>query len=152
MNWVRNCCILKGEQQILSCSADRTVRVWDITTRCNTKIMVGHTNWVWDCCEFESSNGSARALTASSDLTLRVWDLETAAELPELRLLGHGDWVLSCRAFTTDNGLPKALSSSRDQDLRLWNLDTAVRACMCTCVMYVWVRPSGCNRVLVVIA
>ena len=126
MNWVRNCCVLSGEKEVLSCSVDRTVRVWDITTRCNTKIMVGHTNWVWDCCEFQSSKGEPRALSASSDLTLRVWDLETGQEITDLRLLGHGDWVLSCRAFS-DAGVPKALSSSRDQHLRLWNLETAVR-------------------------
>ena len=41
----------------------RTVRVWDIETQINTKIMSGHTNWVWDCCEFKSSSGEYRALS-----------------------------------------------------------------------------------------
>eukprot|EP01046_Picozoa_sp_COSAG06_P018672 COSAG06_NODE_1307_length_9916_cov_99.462361_12_plen_116_part_00 len=71
-NWVRNCCVLQssGETEVLSCSADRTVRVWDIETQINTKIMSGHTNWVWDCCEFKSSSGEYRALSVRNLQTL----------------------------------------------------------------------------------
>lgn len=120
MNWVRSCCILDGEKQALSCSADHTLRVWNLEKKTNTKIMVGHTNWVWDCCQFRLG-GELRALSCSSDLSIRQWDLETGLEFEELRMLGHTDWVLCCRAYD-DGGEPKAVSTSRDESVRVWDL------------------------------
>lgn len=62
---------------LVSCSGDRTLRVWDTASgRCRA-VLEGHAARVW---EVACSASGRRAVSASADGTLRLWDLGEALE------------------------------------------------------------------------
>lgn len=77
----------------LSCSGDRTLKLWAAATGLEIYTLTGHTDKVNDC--FYSSDGTF-LFSVSNDRTLRMWDRTTGQEratlpLPEtlLSLAGH---------------------------------------------------------------
>jgi G protein beta subunit-like protein len=74
--------ILKGLisndiQTFATCSADRTIKLYDITEDNGfvyRKSLYGHTKWVWDCCFISDSS---HLITVSTDCHLKVWDCNT---------------------------------------------------------------------------
>ena len=62
----------KNNQQFLSCSDDRSIRIWDIQTNSCLSQLYGHTARIWDAIYLEKKN---LIVSCSEDQTLIVWDV-----------------------------------------------------------------------------
>jgi WD40 repeat protein len=99
--------------RLISGSADKTARIWDIRTQNTIHVLKGHTEFIFAVAF--SPDGSM-AVTGSDDNTLKVWDAKSGALITTLK--GHTDDVRS--ATFTPNG-KYLLSGSYDKTVRLWN-------------------------------
>ena len=100
----------------VSASADSTVRLWDLQSRCALHSLEGHSAGVW--CVAVTPDGT-RAVSASADATLRAWDLQTGRALHALE--GHTEPVFF--VTVTPDGT-RAVSTSPDKTVRLWDLES----------------------------
>jgi WD40 repeat protein len=110
---VLGCASTPDGKQVVSASADKTLKVWDVTTGRELATLDGHQGRVWSCAVMPDGQ---RAVSASADQTLRVWDVETGRELAILR--GHEGEVNAC-AVTPDG--TRLVSASDDKTLRVWD-------------------------------
>jgi WD40 repeat protein len=104
---------------IVSGFRDGTVRLWDVVTGSQHRVMRGHTEWV-TCVAFSPDGTSI--VSCSHDSTLRIWDLGTGVE--QLTLMGHTAQVNSL-AFAP-NG-QTIVSASKDGTLRVWDMLTGTQ-------------------------
>ena len=97
----------------ISCGGDKTIRVWDLETRQETRVMTGHEGAIAGLAI--SSDGR---LLASGDNanTIRLWNFLTGEPLGTLN--GHEGFVTDL-AFLPDGRL---LSSGFDETLRIWDV------------------------------
>ena len=102
--------------RLLTGSADRTLKVWDLAAGKAVQTLKGHTDLVTSCAV---SPDGRRAVSGSWDKTLRVWDLSTGT----LRrtLTGHTWFVTACVLI---DGGRRAVSGSWDKTLRVWDLES----------------------------
>ncbi|KAF8155552.1 mycorrhiza-induced NACHT/WD-repeat protein [Crassisporium funariophilum] len=128
-------CIVSGTGR-----KDYSVRVWDVSTAAELKVLNGHKDIVW-CVAF--SLDGTRIVSGSKDTSVRVWDVSTAGELKvlhghtkdtsvrvwdvstgaELKVLdGHTRIVYSV-AFSLDG--TRIVSGSKDRSVRVWDASTA---------------------------
>ncbi|MCX4633089.1 trypsin-like peptidase domain-containing protein [Streptomyces sp. NBC_01443] len=101
---------------LATASADKTVRLWNVTTGKTRRTLTGHINAV-NSVAF-SPDGKTLA-TASTDKTARLWNLSTGKT--RKTLTGHTNSLLAV-AFSPDG---KTLATaSDDQTARLWDVST----------------------------
>ena len=98
---------------IVSCSFDKTIRVWDAMTGEEVKTLRGHGRWVHGVA---IDSRSRRIASACEDGTVKVWDIESGSEL--MTLLGHTRAVTSV-VFSPDG---ERLFSGSDQTVKIWEL------------------------------
>jgi WD40 repeat protein len=110
------CAVAPDGRRVVSASADRTLKVWDLETGRPLSTLVDHSHDVNACAVTPDGR---RVVSASADRTLKIWDLETGRSLATLT--GHTDSVTAC-AVTSDGR--RAVSASWDGTLRVWDLDT----------------------------
>ncbi len=104
---------------LASGSADKTARLWDVTTGDCRQTLSGHTNFVKGVI---FSPDGRHVATASHDQTGRIWSAQTGES--EVVLRGH-DKEVDCAAWSPDG---KTLATGgRDQTIRLWNADGTAR-------------------------
>src|SRR5262249_6356077 len=77
-------CISADGKRLLTCSNDRTLRVWDVDTAKCLHVLTGHTEGITGAA---LSPDGLLALSACADRTVRLWDATTGKEL--LRMTGH---------------------------------------------------------------
>ena len=103
-------------KRALTAAEDKTVRLWDLESRCCLRVIDGHTSnvssVVWGADE-------RRALSGSWDNTLRLWDLDTGNCLQVFE--GHTSFVMQV-AWSADQR--HAISGSFDKTVRLWDVET----------------------------
>jgi WD40 repeat protein/mono/diheme cytochrome c family protein len=100
----------------LLASADRSVRLFDVTAVRDLKRFVGHTASVWSVA---FSPDEKRALSGSMDGTVRLWDVASGQEIK--RFDGHLTLVAAV-AFSADGKF--GLSGGYDGAVVLWDLTT----------------------------
>ncbi|MDY6901159.1 MAG: hypothetical protein SWZ49_24215 [Cyanobacteriota bacterium] len=61
---------LAAHQLIVSCSRDKTIRIWDLYTGECIRILEGHTDWVY--CIAISPDGKT-LVSCSRDKTVKIW-------------------------------------------------------------------------------
>eukprot|EP00040_Diaphanoeca_grandis_P022884 m.123700 g.123700 ORF g.123700 m.123700 type:complete len:892 (+) comp29007_c0_seq1:457-3132(+) len=105
--------------RVVSCSDDRTIRVWDLAAQSCLRTLRGHTGVVNNV--ITTSDG--RIVSCSEDMSVRIWELSKKAPIV---LNGHRGAVL-CIAETPNLTI---LSGSADSTIKLWNPKT--RACLLT--------------------
>jgi WD40 repeat protein len=106
--------ISPDSQVLVSSSADRTIRIWNLSSYTQPQILIGHSSWVNSVAI--SPNGNIIA-SGSADSTIKLWNLHTGELLRTLT--GHSSAVLSV-AISPDG--ETLTSSSTDGKIKLWNL------------------------------
>jgi WD40 repeat protein len=104
--------VLDG-RRFLSCSFDKTIRMWDAETGAELRRFEGHEGAVLSLARLDNS----RFVSGSADKTLRIWNIETGQELR--RIVGHDGAVTRLTAL--DGCI---ISGSDDYTLRFWDAET----------------------------
>jgi WD40 repeat protein/serine/threonine protein kinase len=100
-------------RRLVSASADRSVRVWNVKTgECDT-VLSGHTDDVFSAVFHPDGT---RIASAGRDRVVWLWDVATGEEVA--RLSGHKDYVFSL-AFSPDGRT--LVSGSGDGTVRVWD-------------------------------
>lgn len=94
---------------------DGSIRLWDITSGYCTKILQGHTDWVWSISF--SPNADILA-SGSSDRNIKLWDINTGQNIATFS--GHLSKVKSV-AFSPDGKILASVSD--DKCVKLWSLE-----------------------------
>ncbi len=108
-------CVSSDGRRLLSASADKTMRLWDLPKFQEHAVLRGHGDWVRDCAFI----GDDAALSVSSDRTARIWDLRGQSE-PAGERLDHGGRRVCACAINGDGRV--ALSGGADGRLLVWDL------------------------------
>ena len=106
-----------GNGCILSGSADRTARVWNIDSGTCIRIIEGHSEAVQYSVLLQEES---LVCTGSWDKTIRISNVRTGETLRVFR--GHTDKVVHVMQLTDG----RICSSSLDRSIRIWNKDTGV--------------------------
>jgi WD40 repeat protein len=106
----------RNSQQILSASADNTVKLWNLDgTVLDT--FQGHSDSVSSA---SFSQDDKKIVTASADNTVRLWNSSTLSRQNSQLLTGHKDTVYSV-SFSPDG--KQLASASADYTIKLWTTD-----------------------------
>jgi len=100
------------DNKIISCSADKTIRVWDLDTGKALKIILAHHGSIWSVKVFDK-----KIISCSSDKSIRILDLDTGKLLNILT--GHTNYVYSIFIYNK-----KIISGSLDRTVKIWDLYT----------------------------
>lgn len=125
-------------KELVSCSRDGTLIMWDVETGKKLRTFTGHEGEICKsvtCCAFNPGatqlNGTidvargSMMVSSSWDKTLLLWDVESGAVLGKLK--GHSHYVYCCH-FSYDGYF--VLSCSHDNTAKLW--DVLERTCLKT--------------------
>lgn len=97
----------------ISCSTDRTVRIWDLDSKTEIKVFPKHDTYVNALC---LSADSSLLITGSADGVIKIWNF---SQMPGFGTsLGHGDKVTAIKM--ADDG-ERAFSVSWDNKVKIWN-------------------------------
>eukprot|EP00758_Cryptobia_borreli_P004839 Tbor_TRINITY_DN4607_c0_g1::TRINITY_DN4607_c0_g1_i1::g.14918::m.14918/K16482/POC1; centriolar protein POC1 len=105
-----------GGQQIISCSDDKSSKIWDVSTQKFVRSYTGHTNWV-RCCAI--NNTSTLCATGGDDKIVQLWDPRSGAVSGAHCMYEHTNSVTAVQ-FHPD-GLCVA-SASADRTINVWDL------------------------------
>ncbi len=114
--WVVSVAISSDGQTIVSAALDNTIRIWDLQTGQELRILRGNSSLFYSLAI--SPDGQI-IVSGSRDNTIRVWDFETGQELYHLK--GHTKEVDSL-VISSDS--QTIASGSRDNTIKVWNLPT----------------------------
>ncbi|MBD2311023.1 DnaJ domain-containing protein [Desertifilum sp. FACHB-1129] len=108
--------ITPDSKTLVSASADRTIRLWDLKSGRGLRTLQGHEDSV---NAIAISPEGQFLVSGSADKTVKIWSLKNAQTLHTLR--EHSGWVTT--VAVSPNGLWLA-SGSTDKSVNLWNLQT----------------------------
>lgn len=115
--WVARLEVINEGRTLVSCSADQTVRIWDLTSSLprTLRVLRGHE---WEVRDFAIHPNGRDLITASKDGTVRSWSMDKAAQsFGRIDVeFGRGEWV-----FGPDNSIYAIRSRDRAQD-KLWRI------------------------------
>jgi len=127
---VTSCAFSTEGNLLVSASADKKLRVWNVQTGECLRVFEGHTDRVTACA---FSPDGQFIVSASKDTTLRQWDIYSAATIHIFT--GHRQTVNGC-AITPDGRYLLSVSGGHlgmkmydresDNSFRLWNLETKI--------------------------
>ncbi|MBD2236342.1 PD40 domain-containing protein [Aulosira sp. FACHB-113] len=103
-------------QKLASGSADKTIKIWDMTTGKLLNTLTGHNSPI-NSVAF-SSDGQKLA-SGSADKTIKIWDMTTGKLLNTLT--GHSSPINSV-AVSSDG--QKLASGSADKTIKIWDMTT----------------------------
>ncbi|NEP58377.1 MAG: hypothetical protein F6K31_15385 [Symploca sp. SIO2G7] len=115
-SWVESVAISSDGQAIVSTGLDNTIRIWDLLTGQELRVLWGNSSLFYSLAL--SPDGQI-IVSGSWDNTIRVWDFETGQELYHLK--GHTGEVDSL-VISPDS--QTIISGSRDNTIKVWNLPT----------------------------
>jgi WD40 repeat protein len=114
-SWVNACAVTPDGQRVVSASADKTLRVWDLGSGRTLATLTGHLDDVLACAVTPDGR---RVVSASAEHTLKVWDLESGDALATL-YVRFGS-VHLCVASDGHN----LLVASSNKVLKFWDLES----------------------------
>ena len=101
---------------LASGSDDKTVKIWNLNNRQETRTLNGHKGIVYSVA---ISPDGQTLVSGSQDNTIKVWNLNTGQEIRTLK--GHSSFI-NCVAITPDS--QKIASGSYDKTIKVWDLNT----------------------------
>ncbi len=104
-------------RRALSSAGDRTVRLWDLESRRQVRVLVGHSAAVSEVAFLPDGK---RGLSAGDDGTVRLWDLETGRQLRQFPTEPNRHFI--CVAASPDGRL--AIAGGDDGIVRVWEVDS----------------------------
>ena len=112
-NTVNSIIVTSNGRNAVSCSADNTIKIWDVTTGQEIHTLQGHTAAV---NAIAITSDDTKIVSCSADNTIKIWDVTTGQEIHTLQ--GHTAAV-NAIAITSDD--TKIVSGSLNNDLKLWD-------------------------------
>ncbi|KAI8827066.1 dynein regulator [Fimicolochytrium jonesii] len=101
---------------LLSCSRDKTIRLWDTTTGQQLHTFTGHDNWVRDV--LAHPNGRY-IFSVSDDKSLRCWDLQQSGRCARSLTDAHAHFI-TCMAVPPGGNVPVLATGGVDCGVRIW--------------------------------
>jgi eukaryotic-like serine/threonine-protein kinase len=101
---------------LVSASADRTVRIWDVASSKCISVLTGHTDAIFAAVFHPDGK---RLASAGRDRSILLWDLASGQEVA--RLEAHTNYVFSL-AFSPDG--TSLASGSGDGTVRIWDSES----------------------------
>eukprot|EP00747_Dinoflagellata_sp_TGD_P186950 gnl/TRDRNA2_/TRDRNA2_44347_c0_seq1.p1 gnl/TRDRNA2_/TRDRNA2_44347_c0~~gnl/TRDRNA2_/TRDRNA2_44347_c0_seq1.p1 ORF type:complete len:211 (-),score=36.65 gnl/TRDRNA2_/TRDRNA2_44347_c0_seq1:102-686(-) len=98
----------------VSCSADQSLKLWDLQSGSGLQVFKGHEWWVYCVC---ASWQDQQVLSGAGDKTLRLWDLRSGQCVQVFD--GHRGDVLCVSACWSKS---RAATGSSDRSVRVWDL------------------------------
>ncbi|KAF9221824.1 WD40 repeat-like protein, partial [Gyrodon lividus] len=90
---------LPGEKRLVTCSGDKTVRIWNVENGEQEGTSMEHDGWVQGLAV---TRDGKKILSGGMGSKLRVWDVET--QMPITELGGH-ETSIPCIAMSPDDQL-----------------------------------------------
>ncbi|KIJ11919.1 hypothetical protein PAXINDRAFT_83737 [Paxillus involutus ATCC 200175] len=91
---------LPGRKQVVTCSGDGTIRIWDAESGEQEGTSMEHGGWIEGIA---MTRDGKRILACSQENEMRVWDVETHELIEEWE--NHTGGILSCIAMSPDDQL-----------------------------------------------
>lgn len=99
---------------LLSCSADKTIRLWSLDTWSNLVVYKGHDHPIWDITWGPFGH---YFVTGSHDNTARLWSTD---HVSPLRIFAGHDKDVDCVCFHPNNAY--VFTGSSDKTVRMWEV------------------------------
>ncbi len=113
--------VFSGEETVISCSRDHSIKLWNVTTGYCTKTLSGHTEWVRTLAV-----AGDLLLSGGHDKSIRVWNISKGTTQQEL--FGH-EHVVECVAFAP----PASNPWIEDLEVGVASLTRFIRSRVCVC-------------------
>ncbi|KAJ3257763.1 hypothetical protein HDU77_002559 [Chytriomyces hyalinus] len=104
----------KDDTHIVSCSFDRTIKIWNSQSASCERTLVGHTDSVMSC---DVSQDNRFICSGAADNTVRLWDFTTGACVAVIKK--HSRWVRIVR-FSPDGRF--IASAGLDNKIYVWDV------------------------------
>ncbi|ETO33521.1 hypothetical protein RFI_03583 [Reticulomyxa filosa] len=102
--------------KIVSYSKDKTIRIWDTSSRKQLHALEGHADRIR---AVECSHDSSKIVSCSWDKTIRIWDVLSGQQMKLLK--GH-EFSVESVEFSSDDS--KIVSCSDDATIRIWDVSS----------------------------
>lgn len=119
-HFVEDVVLSSDGQFALSCSWDKTLRLWDLNEGVSTRTFVDHSK---DVLSVAFSSDNRQIVSGSRDKTLKLWNTlgECKHTINGDGNGAHKEWV-SCVRFSPNTDNPLVVSSGWDKLVKVWNL------------------------------
>ena len=101
---------------LVSGSADSTIKIWDIDVGVVKKTLAGHTSHVYVLDQLKNGD----LVSGSWDKTIKIWNIEDGTV--KRTLTGHISFVLALKVL----GNGDLASGSPDKTIKIWDVDDGV--------------------------
>jgi WD40 repeat protein len=112
--WIGIVAVSLDDTKIVSGSADKIVKVWDIRSEKSIRTLEGHTRWVNSV--LFSSDGNT-IVSGSLDETIKLWDIRSEECIQTLK--DHTYGVVSVAMSSDGNTI---VSGSEDKTVKVWDI------------------------------
>uniref|UniRef100_H2ZP56 Kinesin motor domain-containing protein n=1 Tax=Ciona savignyi TaxID=51511 RepID=H2ZP56_CIOSA len=114
MDGVESLLLSSDEQLLFSCSRDKSIKKWDMSTKKVIKSEYGaHGNWVRAIDKVSWKNGNEMLLSGGRDGLLKLWDINSLASIGFVH--AHSDSINSIASNQTN-----IFTGSSDRCVRMW--------------------------------
>ena len=104
-----------GGLHIVSCSRDKSIKLWHIPSATCIRTLLGHDNWVRQVLFTPSGRF---IVSCSDDKSIRCWDLQKGGKCVRVLESAHGLFV-SC--IDWNRSMPLIASGSVDHSIHIWD-------------------------------
>jgi len=120
-------------EEIVSCSRDKTVKIWNVDTGLNKRTLLGHDDWVK---AVDVNADGSLIVTGGADKTVRVWSTDSGQCIAEFTDNTH---VVTSVCFAPpaaaamicgSEGAEVVASGSRDRSVRVFDVRGASQLCV----------------------
>jgi guanine nucleotide-binding protein subunit beta-2-like 1 protein len=117
-HFIQDVVLSSDGQFALSCSWDKTLRLWELNSGTTTRRFVGHDK---DVLSVAFSADNRQIVSGSRDRTLKLWNTLGECKHTITGDRAHSDWV-SCVRFSPNVQNPLVVSGGWDKVVKVWNL------------------------------